>query len=242
MAPPEKQVFLTAEWRNLVMLNYEVNGGLLQQYVPRGTELDSFRGKTYLSLVGFEFRNTRLFGRFSVPFHAEFEEVNLRFYVRRKAGSEDRRGVVFIAEIVPKWAVAGLARLVYGENYVCLPMKHRIRTNEPSSIAEYQWRRNGVWCRLHAHAPTAAAAVTKGSLEQFITEHYWGYANRRNGGALEYRVEHVPWKVKTATAAGFEGDVKTLYGPELGRILEGQATCAFIAEGSPVIVYKGLRI
>src|SRR5271165_5937221 len=119
--PERKRVFLSAEWRDLVMLNYEVDPELLNRRIPPGTMLDSFDGKTYLSLVGFQFRNTKLFGFLPIPLHADFEEVNLRFYVRRKQGNEDRRGVVFVAEIVPKRAVAEVARLAYGENYISLP-------------------------------------------------------------------------------------------------------------------------
>ena len=120
------RVFLSAEWRDLVMVNYEVDAKLLNDYVPPGTVLDSFDGRTYVSLVGFQFRRTSLFGALPVPFHRDFEEINLRFYVRHKEGNEDRRGVVFIAEIVPKWAIAKVARIVYGENYIRLSMKHRV--------------------------------------------------------------------------------------------------------------------
>jgi uncharacterized protein YqjF (DUF2071 family) len=121
-----RRVFLSAEWRDLVMLNYEVEPSLLNRYVPPGTALDSFKGRTYVSLVGFRFCHTKLLGRFPVPFHVDFDEVNLRLYVRRKEGSDERRGVVFIAEVVPKRAIATTARLIYGENYTRLPMTHRI--------------------------------------------------------------------------------------------------------------------
>src|SRR5450432_3586609 len=133
-----KRVFLSAEWRDLVILNYEVEPRLLTHYVPLGTSLDSFMGRTYISLVGFRFCHTKLFGYLSVPFHTDFDEVNLRFYVRRKDGADDRRGVVFIAEVVPRRAIATMARLVYGENYKCLPMKHRIDTELLKKTAEYQ--------------------------------------------------------------------------------------------------------
>src|SRR5215469_12350333 len=97
---PDKGVFLSAEWRDLVMLNYEVEPSVLIRHLPHGTSLDSFKGRTYLTLVGFRFCRTKLLGRFTVPFHADFDEVNLRFYVRRREGGDDRRGVVFIAEVV----------------------------------------------------------------------------------------------------------------------------------------------
>ena len=237
-----KQVFLSAEWLNLAMLNYEVDRNLVSQYVPPGTQLDSFNGRTYLSLVGFRFRHTKLFGSLPVPFHADFDEVNLRFYVRRKEGNDDRRGVVFMAEIVPKWAVAKLARLVYGENYICLPMRHSVNMQGLSKTAEYQWQANGEWCKLYAHASGAPAEAAEGSLEQFITEHYWGYSTQRSGDCLEYHVSHRPWHVWTSTEAGFEGDASALYGSELGSVLQRRPDCAFIADGSPVVVFTGEKI
>jgi len=223
------------------MLNYEVDRKLLGEYVPPGTVLDSFEGRTYVSLVAFQFRHTKLFGALAIPFHAHFDEVNLRFYVRRNAGNEDRRGLVFIAEIVPRWAVAKIARLAYGENYVCLPMRHRINMNGEAKTVEYGWQLNGAWCRLYAQTSAGPTQAAEGSLEQFITEHYWGYSARR-GDALEYHVSHAPWNVWKSSAAGFEGDAGGLYGLELGKVLERRPDSAFIADGSPVIVSTGKRI
>jgi len=237
-----KTVFLSAEWRDLVMLNYEVDSRSLDKYVPCGTVLDSFLGKTYVSLVGFRFCRTKLFGSVAVPLHSDFDEVNLRFYVRRKEGEENRRGVVFIAEIVPKQAIATMARLIYGENYVCLPMKHHICTDGSKKTVEYQWQLRNHWCHLTAQAMGPPALPREGGLEQFITEHYWGYSTQRSGGSLEYHVSHVPWQVWVSTTAGFEGDASGLYGVELGRVLQGHPSSAFIADGSPVTVFKGRKL
>jgi uncharacterized protein YqjF (DUF2071 family) len=237
-----RSVFLSAEWRDLVMLNYAVDPELLNRNVPPGTLLDSFDGKTYVSLVGFRFFNTKLFGALHVPFHVDFLEANLRFYVRRRKGDDDRRGVVFISEIVPKHAIAAVARLVYGENYTCLPMKHRINTKGLKRTVEYQWKIRGQWCALFAEGANLPAQPQSGSLEQFITEHYWGYSAQRTGGSLEYHVSHVPWKVWSTSRAGFEGDCSALYGCELGAILQRPPDCAFIADGSPVIVHRGERV
>ena len=156
------------------MLNYEVEPSLLARFVPPGTAVDSFNGRAYISLVGFRFCQTKLLGCFPVPFHTDFDEINVRFYVHRKEGGGDRRGVVFIAEIVPRRAIATTARLVYGENYRYLPMKHFIETEKLNKTVEYQWRVGGQWCRLSAQTVGLPAHPQEGSLEQFITEHYWG--------------------------------------------------------------------
>jgi uncharacterized protein len=234
-------VFLTAEWRDLVMLNYEVDPQLLTKYVPPGTRLDSFAGKTYLSLVGFRFCRTKLFGSLPVPFHSDFDEVNLRFYVHRREGDENRRGVVFIAEIVPRRMVAATARLVYGENYICLPMLHSVCNEESKKTVAYEWQLKNQWCRLGAQAMGAPALPREGSLEQFITEHYWGYSSGR-GGSLEYHVAHTPWQVWVSGSAELEGDASGVYGVELGRALQGQPSSAFIANGSPVTVFRGAKL
>jgi uncharacterized protein YqjF (DUF2071 family) len=237
-----KAIFLSAEWRDLVMLNYEVDSRLLEKFVPDGTVPDSFLGKSYVSLVGFRFCRTKLFGSIAVPLHGEFEEVNLRFYVRRKHADENRRGVVFIAEIVPRQAVAQLARLLYGENYVCLPMKHNVTGNGSQRTIEYQWRLENRWCRMAAVATGAPEPAREGSLEQFITEHYWGYSTGRAGGSLEYHVSHAPWQVWVSNKAAFEGDASKLYGAELAHVLKGTPSSAFIADGSAVTVFKGHKM
>jgi len=240
--PRPKKILLSAEWRDLVMLNYEVNPACLQKYVPAGTELDSFHGKTYLSLVGFRFCRTKLLGALPIPFHTEFEEINLRFYVRRHEGTEIRRGVVFIAEIVPKRAIALTARLFYGENYVRRPMAHRVLTNESKMEAEYSWISGNEWCKLQAHASGTPSLPAQGGLEQFITEHYWGYSRQPEGGTVEYHVSRVPWKVWNASKAEFLGETSDLYGDELSAVLTKAPASAFIADGSPVIVCRGHRL
>ncbi len=228
------------------MFNYEVEPNLLLQYVPPGTSLDSFHGTTYVSLVGFRFTRTRLLGFLPVPFHTDFDEVNLRFYVRREAGDERRRGVVFIAEVVPRRAIATIARLVYGENYTSSPMKHHVLTEGLKvglkKTTEYQWRVSGKWCKLSAQSEGLPKHPSEGSLEQFITEHYWGYSNRRAGRCLEYQVSHEPWRVWMPTEAEFEGDAGSLYGRELGAVLQRRPDFAFVADGSPVVVFRGNRI
>ena len=238
----ENRIFLTAEWRDLVMLNYEVDSGLLERHVPAGTELDWFEGKTYVSLVGFCFRKTKLWGKIAVPFHTDFEEVNLRFYVRRRTGQEERRGVCFIAEIVPKRAIACTARLMYGENYRHFPMKHRIAKRGAGRIAEYGWRAATQNCRMSAETAGAPLFPSEGSLEQFITEHYWGYSRQRSAGSVEYRVAHERWRVAVAANAGFEGDATAVYGTAFAEILRGKPASSFLAEGSAVEVFAGEKI
>ncbi|HUO35148.1 MAG TPA: DUF2071 domain-containing protein [Candidatus Acidoferrum sp.] len=231
------RVFLTAEWHNLLMLNYEVPREILASHVPRGTELDSFGGKIFVSLVGFQFLRTRMFGFVPIPFHVNFDEVNLRFYIRRRHPEGDRRGVVFIREIVPKFAIARIARWFYGERYSSFPMRHEVRVADSIAQVSYGWKYQGDWCVIHGESSAAAVLPAEGSLEQFIVEHYWGYCSGPRGRAFEYRVTHPLWNVRRCETGGLDGDVTSFYGPEFAPILSRTPDSAFIAEGSPVAVH-----
>ena len=235
-------IFLRAEWRNLAMLNYEVDPALLARFVPAGTELDRWNGKVFISLVGFCFLKTQVCG-ISIPFHRNFEEVNVRFYVRRTEGSEIKRGVVFIKEIVPRRAVAIVARTIYNERYLALPMSHKIEgTSESGLFVQYGWRSGRGWNRMSLVTEGSPAIPEQDSEEQFITEHYWGYAAQRNGGTVEYRVTHPSWRVWSGVGGRLEGDVSELYGQELGMILRGKPSSAFLAEGSEVTLSRGRKM
>ena len=235
-----EKVFLTAKWRALAMLNYEVAPSVLAQFTPAGTELDSWNGKTFVSLVGFRFLKTRVLG-IPVPFHCNFDEVNLRFYVRRSLNSEIRRGVVFIREIVPHWAIAAVARSFYNEKYVALPMRHKVIENSGLQ-AEYRWRCGSKWNRISIKGVGDPQLPVPGSEEEFITEHFWGYSTLANGATAEYRVAHPSWRVWSGADARFDGDASELYGPELAAVLKNQPSSAFLAEGSEVTVFRGQRI
>jgi uncharacterized protein len=231
--------FLTANWRYLAMLNFAVDPEVLKPLVPSGTELDFHEGQTFLSIVGFLFLDTRVLG-LPIPRHRDFEEVNLRFYVRRKSLDQWRRGVAFIRELVPRLAIATIARTFYGEPYSALPMRHSVEHKEGRVLAEYQWRRGTRWETLSMTATGEPQPSAEGSHEEFITEHYWGYTARR-AGLSEYQVEHPRWKVWTAQTWKFDADVATLYGPQFVERLSAPAVSAFIAEGSPIQVHRRTR-
>jgi uncharacterized protein len=238
----QPRIFLTAEWRHLAMLNYEIDSAVLAPLIPAKTELDFWEGKTYVSLVGFLFRETRICG-IPIPFHSNFEEVNLRFYVRRRTPEEWRRGVVFIKEIVPKRAVAFVARAVYNENYVALPMAHKIDMAgaEIKSVL-YSWRCKRSENFLKVTTRGHAQPLINGSMQEFITEHYWGHAVQPDGSTKEYRVEHPRWNAWDTQAAELQCDVAGIYGKTFCDFLNRRPDSAFLADGSAVKVYQGYKL
>jgi hypothetical protein len=243
-APKRRAAFLAAEWRYLVMLNYDVEAAMLAPLVPRGTELDLWDGRALASVVGFRFLRTRVRG-LAIPFHRDFEEVNLRFYVRRLAADgTERRGVVFVRELVPRAAIARLARAVYNEPYLSLPMRStapRAATDAPGRVS-YEWRLGTEWSEVSASAVGAPSIPSPDSEAGFITEHYWGYTRQRDGGTVEYEVAHPPWRVWAAAAPLLEANVSALYGAGFATALAVAPRSSYIAEGSTVTVFRPRRI
>ena len=230
--------FLSAEWRDLLMLNFAVDPQLLEPLAPPGTVVDSHDGHTYVSLVGFLFARTRVLG-IPLLFHQQFEEVNLRFYVARTSGQKKRRGVVFIKEIVPAFLISQSARFFYNENYITCPMRHRINNACGQTQLEYSWRYNRKWNHISLISNGNPKPAEPGSLEEFITHHEWGYTRQRDGRCLEYRVEHPRWDVAIAAESSIHCDGAALYGPQLGAALMKQPASAFAIHGSAVTVFRG---
>src|SRR4029453_11195917 len=230
------QSFLSAQWRYLAMLNYIVDPRLIEPLVPPGTEIDYENGQTFLSIVGFLFLDTRLLG-LPIPLHRNFEEVNVRFYVRKRSADTWRRGVVFIRELVPRRAIALVARAFYGENYFAVPMKHDIEHVDLRLNVEYSWRRGKKWESLKMSAVGEPQPILAGSHAEFITEHYWGYTCVRDG-CSEYRVEHPRWKIWNATNYNLDADVRALYGEQFAGTLNQPLRSAFIADGSAITIER----
>jgi uncharacterized protein len=235
-------VFLTAEWRYLALLNFEVDPAVLTPLLPRGTELDDKAGRHFISLVGFLFLDTRVLG---VPafLHRDFEEINLRFYVRRSVAGEARRGVVFIREMVSLPLVAAAARLTYNEPYRTVPIRHRIaKTKGGLQTVEYRFGGPGDECRFALHVDGELHPIVAGSDEEFLSERPWGYTRQRDRGTIEYHVEHPRWSTWSNAGCEIDGPLGDFYEEPFSSILSVAPASAFIADGSAVAVHLPERI
>jgi uncharacterized protein YqjF (DUF2071 family) len=233
--------FLSAEWRNLIMANYIIDPNILKKHLPCKTELEDYDGSYYVSLVGFLFHNTRVMG-VSFPFHNTFEEVNLRFYVRYKEEHTWKRGVVFLKEIVPKRMISFIANSIYGENYVTLPMKHNWNLTPDSFDVGYEWKTNEGWNHIRVASQKDAIDITKGSAEEFITEHYWGYTQINDQCTGIYEVQHPKWRVHPVISYSIKCNTELLYGKEFAEAMTHPPASVFLAEGSPIQVRKGSKV
>ncbi len=229
------KTFLTARWENLIMANYVVEPDILLPYLPKGVELDSFQGHTYISLVGFLFKNSSIFG-IPIPFLGTFEEINLRFYVKRKTDTGYQRGVVFINKTVPYKPVAWLANKLYKEHYIAIPTKHSIECGGQTKAIKYQWKTNENWNTISVNARSENREMERGSLEEFIFEHYYGYTKINESRTQEYRINHPRWQVNDVVQYTIQCDFLSMYGAAFSHLSENIPSSVILAEGSHIRV------
>ncbi len=232
--------FLTAEWKNLIMFNYATDPSVLLPYLPAHTIPDTYKDVHYVSLVGFMFQHTKVLG-VKIPFHINFEEVNLRFYVKRKVNGEWRRGVVFVREIVPKHAIAFVANNLYSEHYSVMPMRHEVKNGTTLSV-RYGWKHKGAWNEMGISTAKMPVAMQAGSSEEFITEHYWGYNRVSASRTTEYKVEHPKWNYFPVDEYSVDCRFSELYGNDFAFLHNAKPLSVFMADGSAISVGKGTRI
>jgi uncharacterized protein YqjF (DUF2071 family) len=236
------KTFLTAEWRKLAMAQYTVDPKVLAPYLPAGVELDLFQGRCYVSLVGFLFDQVRLKG-LPIPFHTRFEEVNLRFYVRRiDPDGTARRGVVFVRELVPLPAITFVAKTFYEEPYATVPMRNTILHTPDELSAVYEWRHRKTWYSMAVQAAALPVAIEAGSVEDFITEHYWGFTKRSDGTTSQYEVKLPSWVVYPVKNWVIAADFEALYGERFAMLNGQKPENVLLAEGSAVSVDSGTRL
>ncbi len=234
--------FLTAQWRKLIMAQYAVPPATLTPHLPPGVQLDLFEGQCFVSLVGFLFDRVRLKG-FPIPFHTRFEEINLRFYVRRpQPDGTIRRGVVFIREFVPRAAITLIANSFYEEPYATLPTRHSFVHRADSQYIEYGWKHGRDWNFMGVDASLQSQPILEHTLEDFITEHYWGFTKRTQGSTSQYQVEHPRWQTYPILTHEIRTGFAALYGPAFALLNTQPPHSILLAEGSPIAVYSGTRL
>jgi uncharacterized protein len=227
--------FLKAHWENIIMANYEIDPAIVLPYLPKGVELDLYKEKAYVSLVGFMFKNTQIF-KVPIPKLGSFEEINLRFYVKRIENGVIKRGVVFINETVPYKLVAWVANLLYRENYTCVPTKHRWNYTDITKNIKYQWKKAGKWNTIEVAASKHNSTMVKDSFEEFIFEHYYGYTKVNHTRSEEYTIAHPSWLVNEVHDYTIDCDFRAMYGDAFASLNHRNPASVFIAEGSAVSI------
>jgi uncharacterized protein YqjF (DUF2071 family) len=248
-ARPHGKPFLTAAWRDLLMLNFEIDAAVLEPYLPRGVEVDLHEGRALMSMVAFVFERPRLYG-IPAPLSARIPEINLRFYVRRHVDGQWRPGIVFIKEIAP-WRALPMAMVAnhwYHEHYHLMPVRHQLRTLDEHDDARqhihYAWKYRGHWNRLAATASGTPHRPVPGSDEAFILDHWFAYTRQPDGSCIERQVDHPLWNLQAVDldSLQFRADVSSLYGAQFVDALSQSPTTAFFSSGSAVGVFGGTLV
>ncbi len=231
------RIFLSARWEYLAMFNYEVDKEILLPHLPPFTELDLYNGKAIVSVVGFLFNNTRVMG-IKWPGFVNFEEINLRYYIKYFDGKNWKRGVGFISEIVPSTIVAGIANLFYNEHYSTAILNHSIQNENDELKISYKWKKkNQDWNQMMIQAHSALTDIVHGSEEEYIFEHYYGYNKLNEKTTIEYSLSHPRWQVYQVTKSKLDCDVEKLYGKSFVPFIQDvQPMSVFLAKGSDVYV------
>lgn len=219
---------MTTEWRWLLGVTFASDAALLEPHLPPGCEIDTLEGSPRVSLVAFGFHDTRV-GRLRVPGHVRFPEINLRFYIRL----DGERGVCFIRELVPRPAIAWVARGLYNEPYASVPMAEEVAIGEDVVVSH----RFGDGQRLKARASAHGIEPATDSAAFWLTHHHLGVGRSHRGRLLRYHVAHELWPLHEVTQLQVEVDFGAVYGPQWAWLGEAQPSHVTLAAGSRVAVF-----
>jgi len=228
--------FLTARWSNLFLGTYAAPEELLRPHLPPGLEFDRRDGQCFVSLVAFDFFDTRVLGM-PWPGFRNFPELNLRFYVRHN----EQRGVVFIREFIARRFVASMANWLYNESYIVAPMRSVVMEKPERIHVEHRIEFGE---RAHVLAATGAKPAFEpkpDSIEHFFKEHEWGFGTMRDR-LIGYRVDHPIWRVYPVNDWTIDIDWTMLYGPSWSVMQGATPYSTILAVGSPVAVHTWQRL
>ncbi len=226
-----RRPFLRARWSNLVLLTYAVPDELVQPFLHPALDLDRWEDHAHVSLVAFDFQDTRVRGR-RFPGLVNFPEINLRTYVRHG----DERGVLFIREFVPSRIIAIVARLRYNEPYTAIDMSSATTGKGHDLAVTHRWRHNGVKGHLSISGSQQSTLPSEPDRYPF-KEHHKGFGVSRRGELVSYRVEHPEWAVREIHALDLQVDFASLYGPSWAGLQDATPVKTTFAVGSPVEVF-----
>lgn len=229
--------FLKARWEKLLNITYAVEPQLLEAHLPKGLELDRIDGNAFVSLVAFEFNQVKLKG-LPIPFHQNFPEINLRFYVNFNG----KRGVVFIREFVPRYCVALVANRIYNEPYHSIQMVHSSATENGNLYCQHQFQYRGRTFSIATQSSTQTFLPAESSMEHYFKEHDLGFGVDHSGNSLAYRVDHPIWEIYRDVQVRMDVDFGVLYGEKWNFLKDQKPLNTLLAKGSEVKVFSKMRL
>lgn len=236
MERSKQKLFLQAKWENLCLFTYSVPPEILSPYVPAGLEADTLNGRAFVSLVAFDFHDTKVKG-IKFPFHVNFPEINLRFYVKNKV----RRGVVFICELVPRYFIALFANMLYNENYKTIKMKSNVVSNDEMTVI-HNLSIDGHNYSMNIKADNKPYTPSEETPEHFFKEHEWGFGKSKSGDTLVYRVEHPEWEIFPVKSYELDFNFGLVYGNKWSFLNKEKPVNIMLARGSEIKVFSPQKL
>ncbi len=230
--PERRRPSLTARWTNLVLLTYEVDAALVRPWLPRDIEPDLTDGRALVSLIAFDFVDTRVRGR-RIPGFVDFPEINFRTYVRQG----DRRGVVAIRELVPSPLAAAIGRLRFNEPFRSAPIESRTQSLGDELVVEHRWRWKDQRYFVRMTADQTSIPASAADAPHHLFGRRWAYGRNRKGVPIVLRIEHPEWALRPVRTLDFEVDFGALYGPEWAVLNGRQPQATHLAVGSAVSIF-----
>lgn len=191
-APPLRApVWIAQFWTDLTFVHWPVPPEQVAELFPPGTRPDLYDGLTYVALVPFVMRDTRLGATIPLPYFGTFAETNVRLY---SVDEQGRHGVLFRSLETARLAVVPLTRTVLGVPYTWA----RMSVTHTGDSLEYRSVR-----RFPSPGLSSTLTVTVGeqvqptSLEVWLTAR-WGAHTRKAGRTWWVPNEHGPWPLREA--------------------------------------------
>lgn len=216
-------------------MNYIISPEILENYLPAYTIIDYFKGNCFTSLVGFPFRNVEIAGM-KIPFYTDFEEINLRFYVKRFDGTTWRKGTVFISEIANKSALKFLANSFLHEKYQTLETRQEIKENSELIETKYSWRTWMNWQFLNLISEKPSESVAEGTEAHFIMDRSSGYQKYDTATTNEYGISHPKWNIYPIRSFDINVDFEESFDSNFPVLNETLPHSVILARGSSVAV------
>ena len=233
----QNRIFLKANWLRLASANYVVDPSILEKHIPNGTVLEAHNGKYFVSLVAFRYCETRLLN-VRVPYHNIFEEINLRFYVKREITPGNWRSeVAFTKLFFPKTALTLVAKHIYKENYETKKMRHNWSDNGNELFTSYGLKKNR-WHSFDLVSDKKSSPIFSNTSEDFFSKHYWGTSKINRKSCTIYKIDHPVWESHKVLRSNISFDFNTVFGAEFKHLTNTEPDSTHLFNGSKVLVHK----
>ena len=245
MSKSDRKTLYAAEWREIVVINFEIDPKLLRNFIPPKTELDFFNETSFVTLMARACKNVKPYG-WPIVFAKSIDQILLRFYVKRKVGDTWRRGVCLIRDYLPKRKASFFLNWMFKHSFTQVPIK-RTSSNFESGLptqlptVEYQWTTGDYVNHIKVNARSQMRQQEQETKESFVLDHHYGYTVKE-GKTYEYYVEYSPWAMWDAQSGSFDCDTENVFGRPFVRALKQRPASVFLARGSDVIIYRPTEI